>query len=267
LTPFDPTVPFFERKPPYVTSELAELLKPFIFLDAFNEPEPVMLPLHPHSGIATLTYVTGGTMPIEDSTGLNSVMQQGDIEWLRSGGGAWHGGGPGDHGAQGFQLWLALPPEWELDEAKSLHLLKENVPKVGPAAVLLGTYRGVSSPLTAPSDITYLGVSLKAGQRWRYEPPAAHTVAWMATRLGSVRVPELVEELELVAFEPSNRAIEFEAVSDAEFVIGSGVKHPYPLSIGRSSVHTSPEALQKGEARIAEIKVRLTEEGRLAPAE
>ena len=113
--------------------------------------------------------------------------------------------------------------------------------------------------------MTYLGVRLKAGECWRYEPPAAHTVGWMATGVGSVRVPDLIGERELVAFEPSNQAIAFEAVTDVEFVVGSAAKHPYPLSIGHYSVHTSPDALQKGEARIAEIKARLIAEGRLAP--
>jgi redox-sensitive bicupin YhaK (pirin superfamily) len=258
----EPTV---ERAPPNTPSELAEMLKPFIILDAFDmdHAEFNAFGLHPHSGMATLTFITGGEMQYEDSSGAGGVLKEGDVEWLHASLGAFHAGAVGEQGCQLFQLWIALPPEQETGEAKSIHLHKEQVPKVGPVTVLLGTYKGVSSPLTPPSDITYLGVSLKAGQSWRYEPPAAHTVAWMATKFGSVRVPELVEKHELVAFEPSNQAIEFEAVSDVEFVVGSAVKHPYSLSIGHESVHTSPEALQKGEAHLAEIKARLIAEGRL----
>jgi redox-sensitive bicupin YhaK (pirin superfamily) len=265
--------PFAERKPPYAPSEFAELLKPFIFLDIFNTEWAAFKPfnanpnsLHPHSGLATLTFVTGGTVQFEDTSGKSGVMEEGTVEWLHAAQGAWHGGAPGDHGCRGFQLWVALPPGEELSEVESIYLPKEQVPRVGPATVLLGSYQGVSSRLPAPSDMTYVGVSLRAGECWRYEPPAAHAIGWMATGSGSVRTPELVEARELVAFEPSNQAIEFEAVSDVEFVVGSAVRHPYPLSIGHYSVHTSPEALRKGEARIAEIKARLTAEGRLAPA-
>jgi redox-sensitive bicupin YhaK (pirin superfamily) len=262
----EPTV---ERAPPNTPSELAEMLKPFILLDAFDmdHAEFNSFGLHPHSGMATLTFITGGEMQYEDSSGAGGVLKEGDVEWLHASLGAFHAGAVGEQGCQLFQLWIALPPEQETGEAKSIHLHKEQVPKVGPVTVLLGTYKGVSSPLTPPSDMTYLGVSLKAGQRWRYEPPAGHTVAWMATKFGSVRVPELVEKHELVAFEPSNQAIEFEAVSDVEFVVGSAVKHPYSLSIYGESVHTSPEALEKGKARIAETKARLIAEGRLVMAQ
>ena len=65
-----------------------------------------------------------------------------------------------------------------------------------------------------------------------------------------------------MAFNPSNAAIEFEAVGDAEFVLGSAVAHRYDLVLGSHSVHTSVEALREAEARIGSIKDRLVEEGR-----
>ena len=70
-------------------------------------------------------------------------------------------------------------------------------------------------------------------------------------------------EGELVAFAPGNEAVEFTALADAEFMVGSAVPHPYDLVLGYYSVHTSPEALAKGEANIAAIEKRLAQEGRL----
>ena len=61
---------------------------------------------------------------------------------------------------------------------------------------------------------------------------------------------------ELAVFEESNAAIEFEAIEHTGFIIGSAVKHPYNLVLGAYSVHTSRHALEKGEARIAEIGKR-----------
>jgi hypothetical protein len=44
-------------------SDLGELLKPFVFLDLFeHEGPPFEGGLHPHSGIATRTYVTEGSV-------------------------------------------------------------------------------------------------------------------------------------------------------------------------------------------------------------
>jgi redox-sensitive bicupin YhaK (pirin superfamily) len=121
----------------------------------------------------------------------------------------------------------------------------------------------VSSPLKAPSSINYLAVRLKAGETWRYNPPTDHAICWVALASGRLAVPERVEAGELVAFEPSNQAIDFRAEADTEFVLGSTARHPYELALGYYSVHTSPASLQAGEQRIAEIKVRLQREGRL----
>jgi redox-sensitive bicupin YhaK (pirin superfamily) len=121
----------------------------------------------------------------------------------------------------------------------------------------------VPSPLPAPSPVNYLAVRLKAGESWRYEPPVGHSVAWIALATGSLAVPEQVQAGELVAFEPSNQAIDFHAEADSEFVLGSAAPHPHGLALGYYSVHTSPASLQAGEQHIAKIKAQLQKEGRL----
>ena len=64
-------------------------------------------------------------------------------------------------------------------------------------------------------------------------------------------------------FEESSGAIEVQAEGNASFVFGSAIKHPYPLVLGRYSVHTSSDALQRGQAEIRRIGQRLRAEGRL----
>jgi redox-sensitive bicupin YhaK (pirin superfamily) len=159
-----------------------------------------------------------------------------------------------------------LPPDQELGPVESIYQKPQDVHAKGPAAVLLGILGEVSSPLKAPSSINYLAVRLKAGETWRYEPPANHTICWVALGSGRLAVPEPVEAGELVAFEPSNQAIDFRAEADTEFVLGSAASHPFDLALGHYSVHTSPASLQAGERRLAEIKVQLQKEGRLSPS-
>jgi catechol 2,3-dioxygenase-like lactoylglutathione lyase family enzyme len=79
--------------------------------------------------------------------------------------------------------------------------------------------------------------SLKAGERWPYEPPTGHTVLWTAIASGTVSVPDELRQGDLAAFEPSSEAVEFEARTDAEFVLGSAVPHKYDLVLGSHSVH------------------------------
>lgn len=245
-------------------SGLGARLKPFVFLDLFDSKGSSFAGFgwHPHSGIATLTYLWEGDVRYEDTTGASGFLPAGGVEWFKAAGGAWHGGGSGkSERARGFQLWIALPDDQELGPSESLYLEPGQIPTSGPAAVLLGTFGGVSSALKAPSPINYLAVRLKAGETWRYQPPAGHDVAWIALGSGSLAVPEPIAAGELVAFDKSNRAIDVRAEADSEFVLGSAASHPHDLVLGFYSVHTSPEALETAERNIAEIQARLRQEG------
>ena len=247
-------------------SDLGEILKPFVFLDLFDTEGGSFsgFGLHPHSGIATLTYLLGGSIRYEDTTGASGILPERGVEWFKAAHGAWHGGGAGDSGrSRGFQLWIALPPEQELGQAESIYQAPQDIRQIGPASVLLGQLDAVSSPLTAPSSMNYLAVRLKAAESWRYDPPVNHTVCWIALGKGRLAVPERVQAGELVAFEPSNEAIDFHAEADTEFVLGSAVSHPHDLVLGQYSVHTSRASLRGGEQRLAEIKLQLQREGRL----
>jgi redox-sensitive bicupin YhaK (pirin superfamily) len=247
-------------------SDLGQLLKPFVFLDLIdNHGKPFNgFGLHPHSGIATVTYIAEGSVRYEDTNGATGLLPAGGIEWMRAGGGVWHGGGLGDPGrTRGFQLWIALRPELELGLSESTYLSPETVPLDGPARVLIGSYGSATSSIQAPSPMNYLAVRLKPGERWRYQPPAGHTVLWTAVGKGSILVPDELQQGELAAFTRSSAALEVEAQSDAEFVLGSAVPHNYDLVLGSHSVHTSVEALREAETRISDIRTRLVGQGRL----
>jgi redox-sensitive bicupin YhaK (pirin superfamily) len=247
-------------------SDFGQILKPFVFLDLFdNRGAPFSgFGLHPHSGIATLTYIAEGSVRYEDTNGAKGLLPAGGVEWMQAGGGVWHGGGAGQPGrTRGFQLWIALPPKLELGPSASLYQGPQDLQQEGPARVLLGSYGSASSAIEAPSPINYLAVRLKAGERWRYQPPAGHTVLWVAIGRGAVSTPDELHEGDLAAFEPSNDAIDVVAQSDAELVLGSAVPHQHDLVLGYYSVHSGPDALRQGEAQIAAIRERLVREGRL----
>jgi redox-sensitive bicupin YhaK (pirin superfamily) len=247
-------------------SDLGQILKPFVFLDLFNIDRVSFggTGLHPHSGIATLTYVAEGSVRHEDTNGAAGFVRAGGVEWMQAGGGVWHGGGAGDaERTRGFQLWIALPPMLELAPSTSLYLGPDAIQQDGPASVLLGTYRSATSKIVAPSPINYLAVRLKAGERWLYRPPEGHTVLWVAIGSGRIAVPDTLSEGEMAAFEASNQAIEVAAPTDSWFVLGSAVPHDHELALGSHSVHTSAAALRQGEARIAAIRSRLAAEGKL----
>jgi redox-sensitive bicupin YhaK (pirin superfamily) len=246
--------------------DLGQILKPFVFLDLVDNKGDALpiFGLHPHSGLATLTYLAEGSVSYEDTNGATGILRAGGVEWMRAGRGVWHSGGAGDPGrTRGFQLWIALPPDLELGESESLYQSASDLPQVGPARVLLGEYGGAKSAIAAPSPINYLAVALRAGERWHYQPPKRHLVLWLAMGKGRVGAPDILEHGEIVVFERGEAAVEFVAQDDAEFVIGSAVPHPHELVLGYYSVHTSPRALEIGESHIQHIRRRLIAEGRL----
>lgn len=250
-------------------SDLGEFLKPFVFLDLFDHEGPAFNgPLHPHSGIATLTYVAEGAMSYIDPDNARGTLSAGGVEWMQAGRGMWHGGGIDKAGrTRGFQLWIALPPELELGPTISICQAPEDVQEDGPVRVLLGSHGAALSAIESPSPINYLAVRLKGGERWRYTPPAGHTVAWVAVNAGRLDAGDSagdpIDTGELAVFEESGDAVDFVAHGDTAFVLGSAVKHPHELVMGYYSVHTSKAALAQGEAEIQRIGTGLRKEGRL----
>src|SRR6266849_56728 len=215
-------------------SDVGELIKPFVFLDYFEIDPKNMPPIgfHPHSGIATVTVVLEGQISYEETSGTKGIIDPGGVEWMRASGGVWHTGGvAGSARARGFQLWVALPPEMENIASEARYLGREHFRSHGPARVILGRLGEAASKVPAPAVMNYLDVALERG--------------------------------ELAVFEESNAALEFEALEDTGFVLGSAVKHPHELALGMYSVHTSQRALDQGEAKIAEIGKRLRAEGRI----
>jgi len=244
-------------------SDLGRLLKPFVFLDLVEADTANLpkFPKHPHSGIATVSVVTKGDMRFHYPTEGEGVIAYGGLEWMRAGGGIWHGdeASAGDSpSVQAFQLWIALPPELEYGPSLSQLIEAPSTPKVGVARVMIGQYGGAKSPAQAPDGITYLLITLAAGDRWTFEPPAGQTVAFLAVAQGgALDAADRLSAGELAVFEQSETPIAVQAgPSGAVFVIAAALPHPHDLVLGRYSVHTSVAALKAGEARIEELRPR-----------
>ncbi|MGN6106183.1 MAG: pirin family protein [Kofleriaceae bacterium] len=247
-------------------SDLGEVVKPFVFLDLAVFDEGPRRPLedvwHPHSGIATVTVMLEGGVRIAETTGKQGLLPKGSIEFMRAGNGVWHTGEAEPGHVKVFQLWIALPPELENGPNASHYVLPDEVPEKGPVRVILGEYDGLKSPIATP-PMTYLVVSLRDGERWTYQPPSGHDVAWMAVSDGRIHTSSEIAAGELAIFEPSERSIEVVADGATRFVIGSAPRHPHDLVLGNYSVHTSEQALERGEAEIRRIGRELRDQGTL----
>jgi len=248
-------------------SDLGQVAKPFVFLDLFESDGGLMdMPVHPHSGIGTITLFTRGDVHFDDPDSGTGTIGYGGVEWSRAGGGMWHGkelAAGSSPRIQGFQLWIALPPELENGASESQYLEASQMQHAGPAHVIAGAYDGVQSPVRTPDGVNYLLVTLRSGETWTYQPPTGHSVAWLALAQGQVEAGEQLSVGEMAVFDRGEAPLRLTANGgeDAVFVLGSAVPHPHDLHLGYYSVHSSSEALERGERRIAELGEKLAAAG------
>src|SRR5258705_1243254 len=120
-------------------SDFGEILKPFVFLDLFDhQGAPFNGGIHPHSGIATLSYVIEGAVSFIDPENVRGTLPAGGVEWMQAGRGMWHGGGPDKAGrTRGLQLWIAVAPGLEIGSNINIYQAPEQVAAEWPARVLL----------------------------------------------------------------------------------------------------------------------------------
>lgn len=239
--------------------DLGRSLKPFVFLDLFDAGSEMgaAFGLHPHSGIATITVLTEGDLVFAGPAAGCGRLGYGGVEWMRASNGVWHGNEmtPGtSKRVRGFQLWIALPAETENAAVDAQYLEAAAIPEIGGARLILGRYAGASSPVRSPYGINYLLVSLRDGEQWTYDPPKNHRIAWLCVSKGELIADSSIGPGEMAIFAPGEGAIDLVAKGETCFVFGSAIPHPHDLHLGHYSVHTSGEALRRGEANIAAIR-------------
>ncbi|WP_263597473.1 pirin family protein [Pseudomonas fluorescens] len=146
------------------------------------------MPLHPHSGKATVKVFTEGRVRYNDPDNGEGTIGYGGVEWMWAGGSIWHGKELTAEEVpriQGFQLGIALPAELENGEPESRYIESVGTNEGQSAHVIFGNYQGVQSPVPAPEGVNYLLVTVKPGERWVYQPPAGHSVGWLALVKGT----------------------------------------------------------------------------------
>jgi len=140
---------------------------PFIYADLIG-PSPlpagegVDVPVHPHIGLATVTYLFDGALVHRDSTGAVQRIEPGAVNWMTAGRGVSHSErSPDDERAaastiSGLQTWVALPDGAETVEPSFTHVPAGDVPewRDGAARCRLDRRRVRRSRVAGPRPLT-----------------------------------------------------------------------------------------------------------------
>ena len=179
-----------------IPADAYEAIGPFIFLDQFGPIEVAPgeakgASAHPHAGIETLTLLLEGRSIHKDSLGNESVMQPGEVQWMRAGRGVIHDEGPDDElrakGGRnhGVQLWLNLPRGHKHDAPMYRHVKASEIPHLQGdrafARLVAGRSGGAQGPLTSFGDPFVAHVSLQAGGQIGIASDAAELALYVMT--------------------------------------------------------------------------------------
>jgi redox-sensitive bicupin YhaK (pirin superfamily) len=152
---------------------------PWCFVDLIvpsdaEHPDPMEIGPHPHTGLATVTWLLDGVAEHSDSLGTKQLIRPGELNLMSSGHGIAHaeqGMGPN---LRGVQMWVAQPEGTRHGPSGFEH--HADLPAVdlpnGEAIVMVGAFAGAGSP--ARADWAIVGAELRLRRGASLLPVAGH---------------------------------------------------------------------------------------------
>ena len=243
----------------FLEGDRAKRMAPFVLFDtvAVKGEKPWGFGWHAHSGVATLTYIYAAQLNHADSANDPGIVKQGGFQWMQAGGGIWHKEmlDPIDGFVGAHQLWVQLPPEEEEGENGYFDVTKESIPQTANSKVLIGHYADADAGLKVPADMTYLDVTLQAGESWDFQPPESQVRGFVYPRKGNLMIDQSeLPEGNMGVFYDSDKTIVINALADTEFVVVLSALPSFPLVKAYGQAHTTQDALQRSSERIKQLE-------------
>lgn len=222
--------------------QFAKPIDPFLAVDHAWISGPTFPP-HPHAGFSAVSYLfldsqTG--IDNRDSLGNRNLIQPGGLHWTAAGTGVVHEEVPAEIGktVHMLQIFINLPQDRQAETPFALSLEAHDVPVVHlPGAkvrIPLGCFADVASPLSVPTEVRVLDISLEDGAEISIPVPDGH-VAFVMPIDGDVSVDgesfNLVEpKLPVSLPQNADRTVKLRAAKgDAKAVLFSGVPLNQPV--------------------------------------
>ncbi|GAA3058106.1 MULTISPECIES: pirin family protein [Actinomycetes] len=158
------------------------LVGAWCFLDFYGPDDvsastPMRVPRHPHTGLATVSWLFSGRIDHLDSAGHWATVRPGELALMNAGRGISHSEYSTEdttvlHGAQ---LWFAFPQDHRFSEPSLAAYRPEAVTGRGwEARVFLGELLGSRSPVPTPLPLTGAELRLEPGASLELTIPADH---------------------------------------------------------------------------------------------
>src|SRR5690349_5868145 len=127
------------------------------------------VPPHPHTGLATVSWLFTGEVEHRDSHGVHAIVRPGELNLMTGGHGIAHSevSTPSTTVLHGVQLWVALPDHARDAPRDFAHHAPDPVTPVpgATARVFLGRLAGVTSPVRTATPLLGAELLLEPGTR------------------------------------------------------------------------------------------------------
>ncbi|ALW84182.1 nuclease PIN [Hymenobacter sedentarius] len=244
-------------------TDSVEHIDPFLFLNHHGpqvyRPKNHGLPFgpHPHRGFETVTFILEGDILHKDSSGHESVIEAGGIQWMTAGSGLIHAEVSSDQFKQSggpleiLQLWVNLPAKDKMVAPRYIGLQKNEIPTVtldGGVVIhaVSGQWTGTAGAVQPLADVQLAWVELPAAATVTLPIAAARNIFFYVVR-GTVRVNGTeAKSRQLVEFNHDGDELTIEAAdADALVLLGHALPFNEPIvSYGPFVMNTEAEIQQ-----------------------
>ncbi|MBS9524166.1 pirin family protein [Litoribacter ruber] len=225
-----------------------QYLDPFLFLNHHGHQTYAKgnngLPFgpHPHRGMETVTFILEGDISHKDSSGHESVIEAGGVQWMTAGKGLIHAevssdqfkkeGGP----LEILQLWVNLPAKHKMTAPKYIGLQKEEIntftyPEDEKVTIQLiaGEWNGEKGAFETLNPIFLSTIHMNEGGKFTKEVPSSENIFFYVVR-GTVNVNGTeVGFRNLVEFANQDGTLEVSASEDAVIILGHAKPFMEPI--------------------------------------
>ncbi|UZD21024.1 pirin family protein [Algoriphagus halophytocola] len=241
-------------------------LDPFLFLNHHGHQiypsnnQGLPFGPHPHRGMETVTFILEGDITHMDSSGHQSVIGPGGVQYMTAGSGLIHAEVSSEEFKKKggelelLQLWLNLPADKKMMEPNYIGLQKDQIPtftlnqRKTKVQQLFGEWNGAKGAFDGNFPLTMSTIHMENGSRFEKSIPAGEQIFFYVVR-GELEVNGTeVPFRHLVEFEKNTATINVEATEDTILILGHAAPFHEPIVAQGPFVMNSQEQIQEAYA-------------------
>ncbi|SKB82121.1 hypothetical protein SAMN05660776_3156 [Salegentibacter holothuriorum] len=222
-------------------------IDPFLFLNHHGYQEYPKnnngLPFgpHPHRGFETVTFILKGDLTHKDSTGWESVIKAGGVQWMTAGKGLIHAEISSDEFKRDggelelLQLWVNLPAKQKMTEPNYKGLQEKDIPQLSldndkvQLAAISGEWENTKGAFTPLNDIQMATLYFSEGGKYSVDITSERNIFFYVVK-GNLQVNGKEAKMHnLVEFENDREKLEIEALEESILLLGHAL--PFNESI------------------------------------